>query len=75
MKLLSMICATLLAVFGLTAQSAYADAGVPPVLNISWTPNPAAIRGSAPVIRFDIGNPGTVAALTGVASILRYPQA
>lgn len=56
----------LIVLAGIACPPASADNGVPPVLNKSWTPNHA-LPGGIVQIRFDIGNPGTAAALTGVA--------
>lgn len=72
MKPVSILLAALLTISGLMAQSAYADPGVPPILDVKWTPNNIAPGGNTQ-LSFALGNLGTVAALTGVAFDLPFP--
>lgn len=72
MKPVSIVIAALLAISGLMAQSAYADPGVPPVLDVKWTPSNVA-PGGFTNLTFTLGNLGTVAALTGVAFDFPFP--
>lgn len=60
------------ALTALIGNTAHADAGIPPVVNLSWTPNHV-LPGGVTQIRLDIGNPGTTAALTGVAFDITLP--
>lgn len=72
MKLRSLAGIAIAALANIIALPAQADVGVPAVLNVSWTPNHV-VPGGITQIRFDVGNPGTTAALTGVAFDLVLP--
>lgn len=66
MKRLSIAAAACLVFLGTAISPVYGDTGVPPVLTKSWVPNHS-LPGGTVQIRFDMWNPGTNAALTGVA--------
>lgn len=72
MKPVSIVIAALLAISGLMAQSAYADPGVPPVLDVKWTPSNI-VPSDSTQLTFTLGNLGTIAPLTGVAFDFPFP--
>lgn len=72
MKPRSIVFLVLAALSGVASVPAYADAGIPPIQLLTWSPARVSPGGVTPIM-LSLGNPGTAAPLTGVATTITLP--